>query len=110
MFFSRVALLASLAASAAATFDIVSPSQDVWWVAKSINTLTWDCNSADAKAHPTFTVLVANTDPKVLVAPLAIIGIQNNFDCSKTITQDQLSAPAGTGYTILFANTLNQSD
>ncbi|KAG6853192.1 hypothetical protein C0991_006223, partial [Blastosporella zonata] len=48
--------------------------------------------------------------PQSLTAPLAIIGIENNYVCSQTITQDQLTAPAGTGYTILFANTLNQTE
>jgi len=46
----------------------------------------------------------------VLTAPIAIVGIQNNFDCSKLVTQDQANQPAGLGYTILLANTLNNTD
>ncbi|KAG6906221.1 hypothetical protein DXG01_015144 [Tephrocybe rancida] len=110
MIFARLTLLAALAASAAADFTISSPSANVWWVAKSINTLTWNCKDPVALSHPAFTVLVANKDPKVQTAPIAIIGIQNNFDCYKTITQDQISAAPGTGYTVLFANTLNQTE
>ncbi|KAF8067938.1 hypothetical protein FPV67DRAFT_1165860 [Lyophyllum atratum] len=108
MMFTRLAVVAALLGAAAADFQIFSPSKDVWWIEKSVNTLAWTCN--DPAAKPTFTVLVANVDQKVLTSPIAIIGIQNNFDCSKTITQDMLTTPPGTGYTILFANTLNQTD
>lgn len=108
MLSTRLALAAALVGAAAAQFQILSPSTNVWWVAGSQNTLTWNCK--DPSAPATFTVLVGNKDPKILTAPIAIIGIQNNFDCSKLITQDQLTAPAGTGYTVLFANTLNQTD
>ncbi|KAG6848218.1 hypothetical protein H0H93_002204 [Arthromyces matolae] len=110
MKFARLATVAAVAASAAADFTIYSPSTDVWWVQKSINTLSWNCKDNAALAAATFTVLVGNTDPKVLTSPIAIISIENNFDCSKTITADQLSAAPGTGYFVAFANTLNQSD
>lgn len=53
---------------------------------------------------------IANSDPKVLVSPQAIIAIEQNFDCSKTITQQQESFAVGTGYTIQFANPLNNTD
>ena len=46
----------------------------------------------------------------ILAQPQAIIAIENNFDCSKTITQQQEIFPAGTGYTIQLANTLNNTD
>ena len=45
-----------------------------------------------------------------MAAPLAIIAQENNFDCSKTITQDQANQPAGTGYTILLADPLNNTN
>jgi hypothetical protein len=41
---------------------------------------------------------------------LAIISIENNYDCSKTITEQQVTQPAATGYTIQFANILNGTD
>lgn len=53
---------------------------------------------------------VANQDVKILSAPIAIIAIENNYDCSRTITQDQANQPAGTGYMIQLANPLNQTD
>jgi len=56
-----------------------------------------------------FTVVLANQDPTKW-APLGIIAIEQNFDCSKTITPDLQNAPVGTGYLIQFANTLNISD
>ncbi|KAG6907566.1 hypothetical protein DXG01_008403 [Tephrocybe rancida] len=108
MLFPRLTLLVALAASAVANFRISAPSADVWWVAKSVNTLTWDCK--DPAAEPTFTVLIANKDPKFLIAPFALIAIQDNLECSKTIQEDQSPLPPGKGYTIQFANPLNQSD
>jgi len=107
--FPRLALTAALVSAAAAQVEIFSPSASVWWVAQSINTLAWTCNDPAAAANPTFTVLLANSNPDILVAPLAIIGIQNNFDCSQTITADQVSAAAGTNYTILFSSVNNQT-
>jgi len=94
-------------ATLAQGFSVTSPNANTWWVAKSLNVLNWDCKATDAPA--TFTVLIANKDPKVLVAPLAIIGIENNFDCSKEISQDQSNQAAGTGYTILLADPLNNT-
>jgi len=102
---------ASLALASLATlsqgFSVTAPSASTWWVAKSLNVLTWDCKASDAPQQ--FTVLIANKDPTILVAPLAIIGIQQDFDCSKEITQDQANQAAGTGYTILLADPLNNT-
>lgn len=53
---------------------------------------------------------VNNVDPKIFPAPLAVIAIQKNFDCSITITQDQANQPVGTGWTVLLANPLNNTD
>ncbi|KAG6878180.1 hypothetical protein C0992_008515 [Termitomyces sp. T32_za158] len=122
MKFTRLATVAALAASAAADWEIFSPSSDVWW---GTDSHVWKIDPA-ALAHPTFTVLVANSvrpppsfpphplsycrDPKVLTSPLAILSIENNFDCSKTITADQLNAAPGQGYTIQLANPLNSTD
>jgi len=53
---------------------------------------------------------VNNADPKILVAPIAVIAIQKNYDCSITITQDQANQPVGTGWTVLLANPLNNTD
>jgi len=53
---------------------------------------------------------LANSNPSILVQPIAIIAIEQNYDCSKTITQQQSSQTPSTGYTVLFANPLNNSD
>ncbi|PPR05498.1 hypothetical protein CVT26_009064 [Gymnopilus dilepis] len=109
-FIPRAAVVALAALSSVVNADpleITSPSSDTWWVAKSQNVLTWTCQNV---TFPQFTVLIANTDPKILTSPLAIIAEQDNFQCSIVITQDQSNQPAGTGYTILFANILNSSD
>ncbi|KAF9240447.1 hypothetical protein BU15DRAFT_87657 [Melanogaster broomeanus] len=76
-------------------------------LAQSANTLTWTCTTS---SYTSFTVLIANSNPSILVAPMAIISIQENYDCSKLLTQQQVVQPVGTGYTIQFANILNGTD
>lgn len=76
-------------------------------VAQSANTLAWTCNTSP---YNNFTVLLANSNPSILVQPIAIIAIQESYDCSKTITQQQSAQPAATGYTVLLANPLNSTD
>ena len=53
---------------------------------------------------------IANSDINVLVAPLPFISQQNNFDCSKLITKDQVNMRPTTGYTIQLANPFNLTD
>lgn len=53
---------------------------------------------------------IGNQNPKVLTAPIAIIAIENNFDCSKTITQDQSNQAAGTGYFVQLADPFNNTN
>ncbi|KAL4068463.1 hypothetical protein V8B97DRAFT_1918584 [Scleroderma yunnanense] len=98
---------AALVGAASAQLTITNPSSDSWWVAQSSNTLAWTC---DTSPYTNFTILLANSNPSVLVQPIAIIAVQENYDCSKTITQQQSAQPASTGYTVQFANTLNSSD
>ncbi|KIP09729.1 hypothetical protein PHLGIDRAFT_102260 [Phlebiopsis gigantea 11061_1 CR5-6] len=111
MFSSRLtlsAVAAALATSVVADLKVLSPGGDnLWWVANSINTLSWTCHESP---FSNFTVLVANTNANILSQAQAIIAIENNFDCSKTITQQQEIFPAATGYTIQLANTLNNTD
>jgi len=103
-------LLLATFAAAQNDFQITNPSSSVWWVAKSTNVLAWDCTSSQATVDNKFTVLVNNIDPKVFLGPLAVIAIQQNSDCSVTISQDQISQPAGSGYVITFANPLNNTN
>ena len=53
---------------------------------------------------------IANSDPNILVQHQAFIAQQNNFDCSKLITKDQINLNPGTGYTIQLANPFNETD
>lgn len=53
---------------------------------------------------------IANSNPSVLASSLAIVAQQPNYDCSETISQHQISQPAASGYTLMFANPLNNSD
>ncbi|KAJ3504144.1 hypothetical protein NLJ89_g8095 [Agrocybe chaxingu] len=96
-----------LATLAAADLEILRPNSNVWWVAQSLNEIAWTCNDSP---YSQFTILVNNTDPTVLVSPMAVIDIQQNFQCSITISQNQANQPAGTGWTLLFANPFNSTD
>ncbi|OJA20607.1 hypothetical protein AZE42_07761 [Rhizopogon vesiculosus] len=90
-----------------AQLTITSPSADDWWVAQSLNILAWTCNTSP---YENFTVLLTNSNLSILPAPLAIIAVQDNFDCSVTITQQQSAQPAGTGYVVQLANIINGTD
>jgi hypothetical protein len=109
---SRLALAVTLSFTAlfsgvAADLKITSPGgPDLWWVGGSQNVLVWTCNDS---SYTSFTVLLANKDPKILVAPIAIIAIVNNYDCSKAITKDQANQPPGTGYTVQLADIFNST-
>ncbi|KAG2340803.1 hypothetical protein BDR05DRAFT_966356 [Suillus weaverae] len=106
--FRRLALAcAALLSVVSAQLTITSPGTNDWWVASSLNTISWTCTTS---TFSNFTILLSNSNTAILPAPLAIIAVQANYDCSKTITQQQSAQPAGTGYTVLFASTLNSTD
>jgi hypothetical protein len=109
MQFRSLALAAlAMASTAVAQLKIKNPNSQNWWVAKSTNVLEWSCNEANVPQQ--FTVLVSNQNPAILVSPLAIIAIQQNYQCSILVTQDQANQAPGTGYEILLANPLNNTD
>ncbi|PAV19104.1 dual-specificity kinase [Pyrrhoderma noxium] len=100
--------LAAFAGFAAAQLEILAPGgPNLWWVANSENNIVWNCKESQIS---NFTVLLSNSDPKILVSAQAIVAIQENFDCSKTLTTQQANFTAATGYRVIFANTLNSSD
>ncbi|KAL1742454.1 hypothetical protein HDZ31DRAFT_75518, partial [Schizophyllum fasciatum] len=53
---------------------------------------------------------LTNTDVNVLSGPIGIIASQNNYDCSKTITQQQAAQPAAKGYRVLLTDPLNMTN
>ncbi|KAH9852451.1 hypothetical protein C2E23DRAFT_709571, partial [Lenzites betulinus] len=100
--------LAALVGSTVAQLEIISPGgPDLWWVAESDNVVSWTCKTSTVQQ---FTVLIANQNTAILTAPQAFIAQQNNFDCSKLITKDQVNMQPGTGYTIQLANIFNETD
>ncbi|KAI0336777.1 hypothetical protein GY45DRAFT_1332829 [Cubamyces sp. BRFM 1775] len=112
MKFSVAALSATLAALAGTSLadnglTILSPGgPNLWWVAESDNVVTWTCQTSP---YTNFTVLIANSNPTILPSPLAFLGQQANYDCSKLITKDQVNQPPATGYTIQLADVFNSS-
>jgi len=103
-------LLATFAAAQNSTsFSILTPSASIWWVAQSENVMSWDCKSPQAIADVDFTILIQTpTTPPTL--PLAIIAIQKNDACTITVSHDKSNQAPGTGYVLLLANTLNNTD
>lgn len=66
-------------------------------------------HSACANQHlPIFSI--TNSNPDILVSPLAIIAEEQNADCTKSVTQDQANLTVATGYTVQLSNPLNDSD
>jgi len=85
--------------------SVTQPSTSVWWVQNSQNTIAWTCRNTQIQ---TFTVLVSNTDPKILTQPQAFLANLKNADCSELIQASEF--PTGPGYQILLANPVNQTD
>ncbi|KAF9652378.1 hypothetical protein BDM02DRAFT_2960179 [Thelephora ganbajun] len=110
MLFARLSLIALVTTlvSTVAGLKVISPGgSTLWWVANSDNTLIWDCSD---KTHDQFNVVIANSNPSVLVAPLPIIPTLYNYVCSKLILATQLNVAAATGYTIQLTNIFNNTD
>ncbi|KAL5498633.1 hypothetical protein ACEPAH_1988 [Sanghuangporus vaninii] len=101
-------LLAALAVSVSAQLTILSPGgPDLWWVANSENNIVWTCDTSPVQ---NFSILVANSNPSVLVSPLAVVAVQQNFDCSRTLTTQQVNFTTGTGYTVILADPINSTN
>ncbi|KAF8322673.1 hypothetical protein DL93DRAFT_2162796 [Clavulina sp. PMI_390] len=105
MKFAAVALFTALSASTASALSITNPSASSWWVANSVNLLSWSCHDSDATGQ--YTVIIFG--PGSLEAGLPIIAQMNNYDCSETIPANG-NFPAGNNYTIALANPLNRTD
>ncbi|KIY47122.1 hypothetical protein FISHEDRAFT_45945 [Fistulina hepatica ATCC 64428] len=107
---TRIALLAAsslLTGVVRASLEIISPGgPDLWWVADSSNVISWSC---EASPYSNFSIYLSNTNVDILTGPIGIIAVQENYDCSKEVTQQQADQPAATGYSILFTNPLNTS-
>jgi len=110
MLFTRLSLvaLASTLAGSAAGLTIISPGgSNLWWVDNSANTLVWDCSDT---THDQFNVLIANSNPSVLAAPLPILATLPNYVCSRLIAATVFNVPAATGYTVQLTNIFNNTD
>ncbi|KAI9432970.1 hypothetical protein H4582DRAFT_1777457, partial [Lactarius indigo] len=101
-------LVGTLVGTAAANFRIISPGgTDLWWVAQSQNTIVWSCN--DNPPATAYQLLVNNTNPTILAAAEAIVANIPNADCSHSITTQQAALTPATGYTVILADTLDQT-
>ncbi|TRM55948.1 hypothetical protein BD626DRAFT_521228 [Schizophyllum amplum] len=101
------ALLAGVARADDSDFRVIVPGgDDLWWVAQSTNNIIWTCEDSP---YSNFSVYLSNTDVNILSGPIGIIAVQENYDCSKMITQQQAAQPAGKGYKVLLTDTLNST-
>jgi len=107
------ALISTLVSSAvgAGNFKILSPGGDtLWWVAESQNTLVWSCHTdVPASTNNAFQLLLNNSSPTILSGAEAIVADVPNADCSHIITVQQANLPAGTGYTLVLADPIDQN-
>ncbi|KAH9974126.1 hypothetical protein BGW80DRAFT_1305348 [Lactifluus volemus] len=111
MFSSRLAsfvILGTFVGSAAAVFEIISPGgESLWWVAESANTIVWTCRD-DAPATA-YTLLLNNSNPAILPTFEAIVANIANADCSHTITTQQAALTPAQGYTLMLADSLDET-
>ncbi|KAN0136850.1 hypothetical protein V8E53_005291 [Lactarius tabidus] len=107
MVLPRLALLSTLIGTTVATFQFLAPGPNVWWVAESENSLVWTCN--DNAPSAAYQLLVNNTNPTILAAAEAIVANVPNSDCSFSLTIQQAVLAPATGYTLIFADTLDQT-
>jgi hypothetical protein len=96
---------AALAASAQAALTITAPSSSHWWIAESVNNIEWNCGNGNPSSY---TVMITNSDVKVLTSPLAIVGVLNDFICSFSYTPGT-ELRAAPGYTLSLTNPLNNT-
>jgi len=119
MFSSQLAILAligTLVGSATAQtgigqFEILSPGgPNLWWVAQSQNVISWACHTnPPASTNNAFQLLLNNSNPTVLTSAEAIVASVPNADCSFVVTQQQANLTPGTGYTLVFADPIDQT-
>jgi len=105
------AVISTLVSSAVGTFSILSPGgPSLWWVAESQNTIVWSCHTdVPASTNSAYQLLLNNTKATVLTAAEAIVANVPNADCSHTITTQQANLPPATGYTLVFADIIDQT-
>jgi hypothetical protein len=105
-----LAAISTLVGSASAAFQILSPGgPDLWWVAKSENVISWSCrDNPPASTGNAYQLLVNNTDPTILTAAQAIVANVPNADCAHIIGVQQASLTPATGYTLIFADIIDQ--
>ncbi|KAF8273723.1 hypothetical protein EI94DRAFT_1479907, partial [Lactarius quietus] len=95
-----------LGTALAQSFEILTPGgPNLWWVAQSQNTIAWTCN-VDPLIQ--LTSSLNNTNPNILTAAEAIVANVPNADCSFSVTVQQAALTPATGYTVIFANPINQ--
>jgi len=109
--FASFAVISTLVSSAAAQFQILAPGgTNLWWVAQSENIIAWTCHTdVPASTNNAYQLLLNNTNPTILTSAEAIVANVNNADCSHTITTQQADLTPATGYTLIFADPINQT-
>jgi len=105
-----LAAFSTLVGSASAAFQILSPGgPNLWWVAKSENVIAWSCrDNPPASTSNAYQLLVNNTDLNILTAAQAIVANVPNADCAHIIGVQQASLTPATGYTLIFADIIDQ--
>ncbi|KAH9962175.1 hypothetical protein BC827DRAFT_231491 [Russula dissimulans] len=108
MFSPRIAsfiILGAFVASTTANFLYNPGGENLWWVSNSSNNIAFYCNINPLASqytvllnHPTFT------------SPQALVAVLQNADCTHTIDATLCDFPSSTNYTVLLADTLNNTN
>ncbi|KAJ7096595.1 hypothetical protein B0H15DRAFT_798048 [Mycena belliarum] len=110
--FSRALALTALALAGSTSaaisnggLKILAPGgPNLWWLQGQPNNLVWTCAASTFKQ---FSVYLNNSDVSLITAITAIISVEDNFNCNQGIGNNLVTAPVGTGYTIVLTDITN---
>ncbi|KAL1943305.1 hypothetical protein VTO73DRAFT_4380 [Trametes versicolor] len=103
MRFSLIAIAIPIAMASA--LEITAPSESVFWVQDTSNTITWTFNEGDPSP---LTIVLRNADPRILNG--VGLAIASSVDTSaESFTVANVTLPAASGYTVEFDDPLNNS-
>ncbi|KAJ6613184.1 hypothetical protein B0H10DRAFT_2049828 [Mycena sp. CBHHK59/15] len=106
---TTLALAAAATAAGTGTLTILAPGGDsLWWLVDQPNNVVWTCGESP---FDQFTIWVANNDTTLLSGALAVIAVEQNYNCNQGLSADLVAAlPVGKGYTVLLTNINNGTD
>ncbi|EIW56420.1 uncharacterized protein TRAVEDRAFT_49246 [Trametes versicolor FP-101664 SS1] len=95
----------ALSIAVTSALEITAPSQSVFWVQDTSNTITWTFNEGDPSP---LTIILENTDPQILNG--VGLALTSSVDTSaESFTVANVTFPAVNGYTVEFVDPVNNN-